>query len=355
MSQAGSRLHLLVVSTVSYMPQALTALRSARHNGRYAGTFLFVADATPSSLATIRDALVAEPGLRVFGPHELTNGRDAFLRVFNYYNAFEVANVAKYVGVSQVLSQLRDGDVCIYADADTFFISDLGNAIAEMGSRGILLTPHQFSPSDDGHEHEYLLNGWLNSGFSAFVRGDPGARLALDWLTDRVGKRGYLATQYGMSGDQPWLSACPYLFPDDCFVSHNAGLNVAYWNIGERHLERTGSAVLANGVPLLFLHFSGFKPEDRGKLSVHAEMEVGVGTVLSELCDLYRAELAAAGADIAKIGQLEVIRSAQTSLTQRLLLGEIHNDINLAATTAKSGPFTRIGRRIDFYLNKALN
>jgi hypothetical protein len=77
--------------------------------------------------------------------------------------------------------------------------------------------------------------------------------------------------------DQKWINLVPGLF-DRVFVSRNAGLNMAYWNLHERTLKPAseGYAVTtrASGeaeTPLCFFHFSGIVPEDATLLSKHTD------------------------------------------------------------------------------------
>jgi hypothetical protein len=76
-------------------------------------------------------------------------------------------------------------------------------------------------------------------------------------------------------------------------------MNIAWWNIHERSLERVGGVVQANGSPIRFVHFSGYSPADPHTFSKHQvpaprtthEPEL----VIRELAEEYGAALLARG------------------------------------------------------------
>lgn len=343
----------LTVSTVDYIPQALATMRSARRHGKHSSFHLFAADATVEAIVDLRRILENKYSwIHVFGPYDLGHERDAYHRVFNYYNLFEVCNVAKYVGISHVLSDPGTEEVCVYADSDTFFLRDVSETLSDMGQNAVLLTPHQFGPSSDDREHDHLLHGWINSGFSAFRRSHTEIFVLLEWLIHRISRRGYLATQYGLSGDQPWLSAFPFLFNDMTFVSPHPGLNVAYWNLDERILTNSCEAILVNGTPLLFFHFSGFERKNSKHLSKHSDLLVPPGSVLEEICRLYRAELDATIALQPKLAGLKTLPCSMASLQERIYVGSKLNGVNISSPTTNIGLFSRIGRKVDSLLRR---
>ena len=179
-------------------------------------------------------------------------------------------------------------------------------------------------------------------------------RVLLEWLTHRISRRGYSATQYGLSGDQPWLSALPFLFHDMTFVSQHQGLNVAYWNLDERLLTGSSDAILVNGTPLLFFHFSGFDRTCGTRLSKHSDLLVPPGSALEEDCRLYQSELDAAAELQPKIAGLKTLPCSKASLQERIYVGSVHNELNISSPTTKSGLFLRIGRKVDSLLRRVI-
>lgn len=346
---------LLTVCTVDYISQALAMLRSARRHDSCLSYYMFAVDALAETVADLREIFENDYAwIRVFGPYDLGPKRGEFLRTFNYYNTFEVCNIAKYVGISHVLLDPAAEDLCVYADSDTFFLGDVGEALDEMERSAVFLTPHQLSLGRDDTEHDHLLHGWINSGFSAFWRGHPGVCVLLEWLIHRISRRGYLAPQYGLSGDQPWLSASPFLFHDLTFVSQHPSLNVAYWNLSERHLTNSGSAILVNGVPLLFFHFSGFDRTCGTRLSKHSDLLVPPGTALEEVCRLYKSELDATASLQTKVAGLKTLPCSKADLLERIRVGSMRNGVNIVAPTTRLGLFSRVGQKIDSILRQTL-
>ena len=71
--------------------------------------------------------------------------------------------------------------------------------------------------------------------------------------------------------------------------------------LSSRRLGRRGDAVTVNGHPLVFFHYSGFDPARPDLLSKHQNrIRLPDDGVLSDLCDLYREELFANGAEQAR-------------------------------------------------------
>ena len=48
-------------------------------------------------------------------------------------------------------------------------------------------------------------------------------------------------------------------------ILRDPGLNIAHWNLPQRHVSYTGDTWYANGVRLRLYHFSGFDPDQPGR------------------------------------------------------------------------------------------
>jgi hypothetical protein len=344
----------LTVGTIDYVPQTVATLRSARRHGKHTSFNLFALDATPEAVITLRRIFDAsgESWINVFGPHDLESGREAFLSAFDYYDPLELSCLAKYVGLAHLLRAPNGGDVCVYADADILFLGDVSTVCGEMDPAVALLTPHQLGPTSDSTEHEYLMHGWMNAGFLCFRRDRSASPPVLDWLIHRISRRGFAAPHYGVFLDQAWISGLPFVFSSLTQVSRHPGLNVAYWNLEERHLECSAGRFLVNGLPLLCFHFSGFDRTDRRRLSKHSDVEITEGTPLDEIRRLYRAELEAAEPFRQKVASLERLPSAKDALEKRILKCSIKNHLSLSAPAAQIGFFCRLGRKLDLLLSR---
>jgi hypothetical protein len=260
---------------------------------------------------------------------------------------------AKYVAVAHVL-RTGSGDICIYSDADILVLRELRDAIEDIGDKAILLTPHQLGPSTDSGEHQYLCHGWVNGGFFCIRREHDQTDRLLDWLIHRISRRGFHAPQYGLSGDQTWLSSLPFVFHDLTKVSQRHDLNVAYWNLEERKLDSGSAGTLVNGTPLSFFHFSGFDPKEPSLPSKNSDIKVSQVSALGDLCREYKQANDAMASLRARLGGLPVLECSKAPLQQRILLGSMKNGLNIAAPSIRPGLFTRVGHRIDFLLSRAI-
>jgi hypothetical protein len=89
----------------------------------------------------------------------------------------------------------------------------------------------------------------------------------VEWFKDRLLTHCFNDEERGLFVDQLWLNFIPLYFPESQAIS-DEGANVAYWNVHDRHLERTRLETpryRANSSPLLFVHFSFWNekaPED---------------------------------------------------------------------------------------------
>jgi hypothetical protein len=224
-------------------------------------------------------------------------------------------------------------------------LSSIKDAINELSSKAILLTPHQFGPSNDAAEHDYLLNGWINAGFFIVNRENLSAKNILHWLIHRISRRGFVAPALGLFCDQAWMSLLPSMFANYVVVSTLAGCNVGYWNLGERHLECLDGRFKVNGEALAFFHFSGFIGANRGQLTKHGDFKVPSGSALEKLCEKYSSLLKEAHAiDVSK---MQVLSCSKVSLKERIALGCKMNSLNIVAPTIRRGLFSRIGGKLD--------
>ncbi len=338
----------LTVATVSYAQQALATLRSARRCGSYAAHHLFALDAAPEAVVGLREGLGDEASwISVFGPGDLGPERERYTQAFTYFNPIEMSCLAKYVGIGHILRTSATAEICIYADADILFFGDIRPDLKALGDKAVLLTQHQFGPSDDASEHGYLLHGWFNAGFLAFRRAHPGTSDILDWLMSRIERRGFLAPQAVLSCDQTWVSLLPFVFDGLTVSSRNPGLNVGYWNLESRKLARQEELFFTGAVPLVFFHFSGFDAANRGRLSKHADVPVPYGTALESLCSVYRRELDAAARMRQVVAGLPIVACAAGTLEERMDRASALFGFDLRVPSERFGVFSKIGRRLD--------
>lgn len=171
----------------------------------------------------------------------------------------------------------RGYDRVIYLDPDIRIYSPL----AELDETAfITLTPHLLSPSTSDLEHSMLIAGTYNLGFLAVTR-QPQLHEFLAWWQQRLELRCVVDPENGLFVDQKWIDLVPGLFAGVSILRHE-GYNVAWWNVGDRSLER-----------LRFFHFSGFSPASPENVTSHNAAATFGGA--RRLFDEYREAITDAG------------------------------------------------------------
>jgi len=81
-------------------------------------------------------------------------------------------------------------------------------------------------------------------------------------------------------------------------IVKNPAWNASYWNLHERPLSKKGDTYFADGQPVVFFHFSGFRPNEPDVLSVHQNRyTMRDQPVFAMLADTYRDALKEEGHD----------------------------------------------------------
>ena len=167
-------------------------------------------------------------------------------------------------------------DTLCYLDPDIFVYAPLTPVFEALDAgASCVLTPHITTPVWDGKmpsEQDLLFNGTYNLGFIAVSSSEESRRL-LAWWDVRCLEAGFSEGRTGLFVDQKWINLVPGLF-GNAFVTRDAGLNMAYWNLHERALV-AGDAYLVKhpggATPLRFFHFSGVVVDDESVLSKHTD------------------------------------------------------------------------------------
>ncbi len=187
-------------------------------------------------------------------------------------------------------------DALIYLDPDIFVYAPLDPVFESLRAGSAVLTPHMTAPVFDGHspsEQDLLYNGTYNLGFIG-VSGSAEGRRLLAWWEHRCLALGFSEGRTGLFVDQKWANLMPGFFEavDTC---RDAGLNMAYWNLHERTLVRTGEEwqvrdLQGRCAPLRFFHFSGIDLEEGESLSRNTDrFTLEARPDLQELFAAYRA------------------------------------------------------------------
>lgn len=157
----------------------------------------------------------------------------------------------------------------LYLDTDVFLTGSLEPVFHLLDRHPVVLTPHLLEPVADGattRELVILRSGVYNGGLVG-VSDMPEARAFLDWWWARCRENALIRQSDGVFLDQRWLDLAPGMFPG-VHIARDPGLNVAYWNVGERRVE-WGEKPRVNGVPLRFFHFSAFPYDGGERLSLY--------------------------------------------------------------------------------------
>jgi hypothetical protein len=209
------------------------------------------------------------------------------------YDVMELSTAVKPAFLQLLL---RDDDLACYIDPDIYVYAPFEELVDPARTVGIVLTPHVLEPIPrDGRapsERMIMQSGIFNLGFIAVGR--PAAGF-LEWWQERLRLDAVSDVEANLFTDQRWIDWVPALF--DHVVCRDPGMNIAWWNIHERRLERDGDGVTANGHPVRFVHFSGYSPASPEVFSKHHGPDVRtphVG-VIRELAEDYGARLLASG------------------------------------------------------------
>ena len=246
------------IATASHAAQALTCLDSVR---------AFHPDAH-CVLLTVGRQPPAPDGVQLL-PLEHCVPAEILARMRTRYSASELCFAVKPYLIAYLLDA-GAGQVH-YLDADCCAYASLAPLVEQLSSADVLLTPHALTPiPDDGRTPApltVLRGGAFNAGYLG-VRNTAGGLRFARWLGEMTAQFAHNAPDLGMCGDQRWLDLVPALFPGHA-ICRAPGANVAYWNLHERALARTGARFTVNGEPLLFFHFSGWRAARPEQLSIH--------------------------------------------------------------------------------------
>lgn len=233
------------------------------------------------------------------------------------YTVRELATAVKPYFLAWLLEQ-GVGSVC-YLDPDIYFYGSL-NPVWEKLRDGaqVVLTPHLLGPIGEERrpdEFSILAAGTYNLGFIG-VRDTAAVRSFLQWWQQRLVRYAHAKPAAQQHFDQRWIDLLPG-FLDDVAVLRHPGLNAAFWDLVNRRVERVGEEWLVNGQPLVFFHFSGYRPDEPAVLSRHQDrFSLEELPDLRALFDEYRAALLGAGWERAYLWPYELGRRYRLPVLQ---------------------------------------
>jgi hypothetical protein len=188
-------------------------------------------------------------------------------------------------------------DKVIYFDPDIYLYHPVELIYQALDDASAVLTPHLLSAtsdSDHAYEKDLLATGVFNLGFVAVSNSTQG-RAFLDWWEERCLRFGYEDLRAGLFVDQKWINHAPCLF-DRIRIFRHVGCNVAYWNVQERRVSETANGYIVDeSVPLIFFHFSGYRPDRPELISSKLRVPVTINENVKRILLSYGERLEANG------------------------------------------------------------
>ena len=220
---------------------------------------------------------------------------DEFTDLTFRYNILELATAIK---PACIIRHFQEGAArVVYLDPDIYVFRPLREVTAafDAGARGALI-PHILRPLPQDGAHpddlDILRSGTFNLGFLALGSG-PETDALLDWWWGWLRTHAFSDPRSGVFTDQKWMNFAPLFCPGLELLRH-PGYNVAYWNLPQRALSRSGEEWRVDGEPLVFFHFSGFDPGKPQTLSKHqTRIVVKPWSDLAKLLNFYAEEVLA--------------------------------------------------------------
>jgi hypothetical protein len=209
-----------------------------------------------------------------------------------YYDALELNTAVKPYAFRRLLGE-PGVDSVTYLDPDIYVVRPLDGVRQGLAQAQLALTPHVTRPllgEAMPNDQAILRSGVYNLGFCA-VRAEPKVLELIAWWADRCRFDCRVDLVNGLFTDQKWMDLSPG-FVDSFAILRDPGLNLAYWNLEGRALERAKDGWRVDGQPLGFFHFSGFDPARPEVLSKHQDrVRVATGSPLAALLQDYAAAL----------------------------------------------------------------
>jgi hypothetical protein len=201
-----------------------------------------------------------------------------------YYDALELNTAVKPYAFLKLLAE-PGVDSVTYLDPDIRLFAPLDRVREGLAQAELVLTPHLTRPlpgEANPNDQTILTSGVYNLGFAA-MRRTPKVEGLLRWWADRCRFDCRVDKAEGLFTDQRWMDLSPG-FVDSVDLIRHPGVNLAYWNLEGRILERAADGWRVDGQPLAFFHFSGFDPTRPKTLSKHQNrLKVAAGSPLAEL------------------------------------------------------------------------
>lgn len=244
---------VVTICSTNYLAKALVLRESFLEFHADAAFYILIVDRKSPDLAA------RHPEVNFLWAEEL--GIPGFFRRAMMFDVIELNTNVKPTVLLKLLGRHRK---VLYLDPDIQVFRRLEPVFDALEENSIVVTPHTFTPVLDGCspcDIDFSRFGSFNLGFAG-VRRSEDAEAFLRWWSDRCLQFGFYEPQSGLAVDQKWVDLAPCFF-HGLKVLKLPGLNMAFWNLHERQLSRTGDGWIVNGdSPLYFFHFSSFNAGD---------------------------------------------------------------------------------------------
>jgi len=292
---------IVTVATYRWLPRALVMAESALKYNANCDIIILIPDMSHKKIEDI--IYPVSSSVQIIGFDDIENPIFKNLRV--YFNIFELCCAAKSFLIEHSIFTKGYSKV-VYLDADIICYNSLNEIWLILEQNDVLVTPHVNSPlpldANLPDDRELINLGFINGGFCAVAK-TYGARKCLDWLIEKVTHFGFYAPHINLNADQTWMSCLPWFFPDSTTIIRNSGMNVAYWNLHERHLFKKNREYFCDDENLVFFHFSGYNEKNPDRLTMHTNRTFDINTekIVLELIEDYKNQLAKATKSLPQI------------------------------------------------------
>ena len=246
---------IFTVCAKNYLAQALTLKQSVEETNPDVKFFIFLSDDVEGEEL---------PEVILLDDNWIPQWRKMAFK----YNVIEFSTSIKPFCIDYLFNNGYEN--VLYIDPDICVYKSLSDIFKILKSKSIVLTPHRCTMFNDmrGPTSELIVSlvGVYNLGFIG-IRNDIIGKRVVNWWKNRLHDYCYDDKEQGLFVDQKWINFVVGYFPDDVYISHNLGFNMAIWNIQERELfiedgtfKVRSIEVPSNVYDLAFFHFSGYDP-----------------------------------------------------------------------------------------------
>jgi hypothetical protein len=237
-------------------------------------------------------------------------GIDGYADMCERYDIVEFNTAVKPFYFSYLIKKFNPTKI-YYFDPDIVVFDSLQVLHNELETNNIILTPHILNHSNNslnnykkgaysiGFDRVFEENfiywelhtikfGLYNLGFIG-LSNTPESLEFLKWWQYRTKKYCDTNVNNELFVDQLWVSLAPLLF-DKVKILKHYGLNVAHWNLHERHISKHEGQYLVNGKePLVFFHYSSYNPLNQENLTKYDKaVDLKILPELEEIVQLYK-------------------------------------------------------------------